>query len=157
MKTHASLPPALTDAVVAELLYTDIHTAYAAQLQRCPDGWRCLTPLEQIYLAIRGVPAVYVPTFLYPQPAKESPMPTREISTEPCFFRSSADRLRADFGPDPVVTDSDLDRAMDEAAALTRPVVVTARPAARTRVLRVVSGIVAAACVVGWMLFEVML
>lgn len=159
-----ALPTALSAAVVDELLATDIHTAHAAQVQRCPAGWRCLTPPEQLYLAVLGIPLVHIPDFLHPYPHQERSMTRIETRSEPCFSRSSADRIRADLGPDEVVTDADLDAAMDQAAALTRPRrthTYTPRyaptPIPRSRVLRIVAGIVFAACVFGYAIIGIVL
>ncbi|MBM4525144.1 hypothetical protein GS462_11050 [Rhodococcus hoagii] len=159
-----TLPLALNAAVVTELLSVDMRTAHAAQVQRCPDGWRCLTPLEQLHLAALGIPILHVPDFSHPYPHQERSMTNTETHSEPCFSRSSVDRLRAELGPDDVVTDADLDAAMDEAAALTRPRRAhtftpryTPTPIPRSRVLRVVAGIIFAACVFGYAIIGIVL
>lgn len=152
MTAYAQLPSALVAAVVDELLYIDTRTAHAARVHRGPDSWRGLTVLRQLALAAAVLPVVAEPTL-----PKESSVPT---DSDPCFARSSADRLRADLGPDEAVTDAEFDAAANDATALTRPVRAyspryTPTPNPRTTALRIVAGVIAAACVLGWILFEV--
>lgn len=162
MTTSNPLPSLLTAAVVEELLDTDIHAAHAATVQRCPAGWRALSPAEQFKLAVLGIPILYIPNFHLSYANQEQSMPAAETHSEPCFSRTSVERIRAEFGPDEAVTDAELDAAADEATALTRPAAgyvprYTPTSGPRPHVLRVVAGIVLAACVLGWALIEVVL
>lgn len=180
MATHTPLPPALTAAVAIELLSTDIHNAHAARVQSFPAARTALSAIEQLQLAVLAIAYPWmVPALQYPLLPKEAAVPFL-TPDDVLDFRSN--RLRGELGPDPVVTDpvvtdADVDRAMDEAAALTRPLPASAsaRPyvdlpawaavevaqedtaAAHHRHfgVGVLAGIALAVCVFGWLLFEV--
>lgn len=173
MNARLPLPPALSAAVATELLSADACSAHAARVQYFPAARAALSAIEQLQLAVLATAYPWVvPALLYPLLPKEAAVPFLN-SDEVLDFRSR--RLRDELGPDPEVTDADLDRAMDEAAALTRP--LPARPCVDlpTRAAievaqedmvtayhrrvggRVLAGIGLVACGFGWLLLEVVL
>ncbi|NKU21708.1 hypothetical protein GS907_24420 [Rhodococcus hoagii] len=143
------LPSALSAAVVHELLTTDTRTAltqFDSHRQHGSPPWQYLSPSQQLlHIALCGRQhLLHSPT---PTLAEEPTVPQIQSPSQPREFSASHGRGRP-------VTDAEFDAAAVQAIAVTRP---APAPAVRTNVLRVVAGVVAAWCVFGYLLFEVVL